>query len=206
MVTPCYGGVVDVEYFNQSHRFKSARPDRVVDFMVMAGESSVNRARSNMASAFLDTEYDVMAFLDADIELDAEDFWTLVDSEMPIRGAAVGMKTPDRTEALSCWLGGRQVKRSEMSKTPFRVDFLGAAVMFVARDVLKAVSGHSAVESYDIPGYGMDRKLMFTDSVVNRTLLSEDYTFCHLARSLGYDIWCYPGIKVTHYGRAGWKF
>jgi len=204
IATPCYGGMVCSEYLETTHRIRDVRPDAHYDFALLSGESSVDRARNTLTATFLDTDYETLAFIDADIDMSGEDFWHLVDMPYAVRGAAVAMKTPDHSEALSCWKDGAQVRRAEMPADPFTVDYLGAAVMMIAREAIVATVHHRDVKPYDIKGIGICHSL-FAHEVHNDTLLSEDYTFCKRVREMGFQIYCDPSVQVRHFGRAAWR-
>ena len=174
-----------------------------VDFLITEGESDIARARNNMVATFLNqTNYDTLAFIDADIEFQAEDFQKLADMD-GVRGAAVAMKTPDFSEYLSCWRAGACVRRAEMPDHPFEVDFLGAAVMFIDREVLHKIR-HSFPPFID-PVYG-EGYMFFSDSVVGGTYLTEDYTFCHMLKQTGVPIRCHPDVVVSHHGPGVWRY
>ena len=182
---------------------QSAEAQIDVNFLVTEGESLVSRARNNLVTTFLTTDYDTLAFIDADIEMRGADFIRLAKMT-GVRGAAVCLKSPDHAELLSCWLGGKRIKRNEMPPESFRVDFLGAAVMFIDRSAFKRLIDAGEVSAYQDAGIGPGYDF-FPCGAVGGTYLSEDYGFCQLLKTAGIDIYCEPAIQVKHYGAAFWQ-
>ena len=208
LAMPCYAGQMTVPAFFSimSILEASQRENIEVDVLVTHGESAITRGRSNMASAFMRSRCDTLAFLDADIGISGDDFFKLVKLDKPIRGAAVNVKTLDRTESLSCFKGGIRQIRANMPAEPFEVDYLGGSVMLIERDVIDQLSRLFAYLRYNDPIAGEGVHL-FEEIVTGGALLSEDYAFCHRARDKAFTVWCDPSVIVSHYeGRVAWRF
>jgi len=220
--TPAYGGMLTVGYFRSAFNIKNDPRSAGVDFLVTEGESHVTRARNNLVATFLNqTDLDTLVFIDADIEMQADDFFDLLsfdslsgsdslsDSTLlsggGVRGAAVACKTADRSEVLSVWADGRRPSRSDLGTEPRAVDFLGSAVLAIDRTVFERLAASEAVSSYSDPIVGTAWDF-FRDGVSGDDWLSEDYGFCALCASEGVPIVCLPGIKVRHYGLSSWCF
>ena len=203
IATPCYGGAATTGYLRSLVRYTD------VDFLVVEGEAAITRARSNLVSTFLKhTDCDVLAFIDADIEMRPDDFCLLarrVRANKEIVGAAVTMKHRNGTP-LSCWLeNGEQYTRTHDFDEPFPCKYLGAAVMLIHRSVLEKMwEMYSTVLGYDDPINGPGVHL-FHEMIVDRALLTEDYAFCERARAAGVKTWCDPEVVVKHYGQAAWE-
>lgn len=203
IATPCYQGAMHVGFFRTCMAIADlgAQLGVEVDFLVTEGESHITRARNNLAATFLQTGFDTLVFIDADIEMEAADFFKLLD--IPgVRGAAVPCKTKDHAEMLSLWVDGKRPKRSEMPAAPFSVDFLGSAVLAIDRSVLEALKSSEQVQPYDSEvGPAWD---FFRDGVYQDTWLSEDFAFCALLTDNGIAITCDPSIRVKHFGADVW--
>jgi len=206
IATPCYGGNLHVGYFRTALNVLEActQAGIEVNFLVTEGESLVSRARSNLLATYFRTGYDVLAFIDADIEMSGEDFVRLAQLD-GVRGAAVACKTRDGSELLSCWKGGKPVRRAEMPQEPFSVDYLGSAVLFMDRTVLEALTRSYPDTRYEDPILGEGWHL-FPDGVSDGFFYSEDYGFCRLCREQGIEIVCDPAVRVNHYGAACWSY
>lgn len=221
LAMPCYAGQMNVHAFFSIMSIIEAcnREGIVIDLLVTHGESAITRGRSNMAAAFLRSGLDTLAFLDADIGISGDDFVRLVRLQKPIRGAAVNLKTLDRSESLSVFKNGKRLTRVDLfnlgwahgpvmvTGEPVEVDYLGGSVMLIEREVIDTVSRYEAHElGYDDPIAGTGVHL-FQEIVKDRGLLSEDYAFCHLARLHGFSVWCDVSVIVSHFeGRVAWRF
>lgn len=211
LAVPCYSGLLTVPTFLSIFSIVDAcnRAGIEIDLLVTHGESAITRGRSNMASAFLRSHLDTLAFLDADIAISGADFVKLVRLQKPIRGAAVNLKTLDHTESLSVFKDGQRLRRLELlneAAGPTEVDYLGGSVMLIERDVLESVSiAHPELAYVDpIAGPGVH---LFEEIVADSTLWSEDYAFCARARAEGFSVWCDGSVIVSHYeGRMAWRF
>ena len=191
-----------VGFFRTLFGIKNDLPHIDSGFLITEGESLVSRARNNLASRFLQTDFDHLAFIDADIEMKPADFEKLY--LLPgVRGAAVNAKRPDFFESLSCFKDGQQVKRSEMPSEAFSVDYLGSAVLIIPRDVFVALIDAEAVSEYTDDSIGTCWDF-FPVSVHNSVYESEDYGFCRLCRENDIPITCEPSVSVKHYGSACW--
>lgn len=174
-----------------------------VDFMVTEGESLVTRARNNLVATFMSLDYDVLAFIDADIKMEGADFVKLCRIE-GVRGAAVNMKMAGHPECLSAYKDGKQLKREDMPSKPFPVDYLGAAVFLLDKKKLETLYGfHVEQKGYIDPIVGQGVAL-FETSINNNTYMSEDYSFCDLCKDAGIDVICDPSVIVEHYGQSVW--
>lgn len=201
--TPCYGGMLTVGYFRTAFAIKNDPRSAGVDFLVTEGESHVTRARNNLVATFLSqTDADTLVFIDADIEMQAADFFALLDYP-GVRGAAVACKTPDKSELLSIWVDGKRPTRADMPREPFSVDFLGSAVLAIDRDVFERLRPYVAAYVDPIVGPAYE---FFWDGVIGDVWASEDYGFCHTCRELDIPITCLPNIVVRHYGASAWSF
>lgn len=206
IATPCYGGLLTVNLFRSLVGIADlcGKEGINLNFLIVAGESAITRGRSNLAATFLrDTDYRTLAMIDADITINPVDFLKLLRLDKPIRGAAVPLKTLDHSESLSCYQGGRRVQRLNMPPEPFKVDYLGGAVMLIEREVIESLSAIPELQ-YEDPINGKGAHI-FHEMIVDGALLSEDYAFCHRAREGGFSVWCEPSVIVGHSGPCVWS-
>ena len=204
--TPCYGAQMTVGYFRSIMDIRDECAEAHIDvgFLVTEGESLITRARNNLVATFMnETDFEAMAFIDADIEITGADFITLARMS-GVRGAAVNMKMPGHPECLSCFKEGKQLTRAAMPDQPFAVDYLGAAVMFIDRTCIAALIEAHPRAAYDDPIIGTGHAL-FESEIADRVYLSEDYSFCRLLKKEGIDVICDPDIVVNHYGASVWR-
>lgn len=205
--TPCYGGLLTVEYMRGLERIRSCLDQHAVryDILLTEGESNVNRARNLMVGQFMQTDYDVLAFIDADIEFfKGEDFLDLLKFRKGVRGAAVSMKTKDGRPALSAWKNGEMLTRNLMVEPHIPVEFLGAAVLMVERTHFETLwSKHTSLLFHDDT---VGECCALFECLISRGVyLSEDYGFCQLARDAGIGIFAAGRVIVGHSGRFQWQ-
>ena len=205
IATPCYGGVLTVGLFRSLMGIADLCTAESIDanFLVVEGEAAITRGRSNLAATFLGTGYQTFAMIDADIMIEPEDFLRLLRMDKPIRGAAVCLKTADHSELLNVYSYGKRVNRAKMPAEPFAVDYMGAAVMLIEREVIEKLSEIDELKYEDpINGPGCH---IFAEQIVDGVLLSEDFSFVKRARDHGFSTWCHPDIIVSHFGPSSWR-
>ena len=205
IATPCYAGQMHVGYFRSALAIRDICAEKQIDcnFLVTEGESNIMRGRNNLLATYINTDYQTLAMIDADIEIDAEDFLKLLALE-GVRGAAVNMKRPDHAECLSCFKDGSQMKRKAMPDFPFQVDFLGTAVLFVDRKIIETLNDAYPDKKFTDPICGPGVAL-FEEIIIDDWLASEDYGFCALLHQQKIPIVCEPSVKVNHYGTGVWR-
>ena len=176
-----------------------------MDFLVTEGESHVTRARNNLVATFLNhTDADTLVFIDADIEMEAADFFDLL-ALSGVRGAAVACKTPDHSERLSVFVDGKIPTRKELGTQRLAVDFLGSAVLAIDREIFERLAASGTVSAYIDPLVGAAYEF-FWNGVIDDFYASEDFGFCRSCQNHGITITCDPRILVRHYGADFWRY
>jgi len=198
--TPCYGGMCCTAYMISCMRLQEELIKAGVehDFNIGRNESLVTRARNEMASWFMKTEFQAHLWIDADIDFSVEDvgkLWHLIQGGADIAVAAYSMKLPDKP--LSAWKDGKLVKLEECPAEPFPVDYAGTGFMMVSRRVYEKLE--KASETYEGPGGRVHA--FFMTPVHNDGFESEDYHFCRKAREAGFQIMMDPSIRLGHIGQ-----
>jgi hypothetical protein len=88
---------------------------------------------------------------------------------------------------------------------PFPVKAIGTGMMAIKRSALekikplcKTYKGNTIASDQ----MGADIVEYFTTSIDEKynVLLSEDYNFCEMWRSLGETVWAAPWVRITHFG------
>ncbi|KKK88416.1 hypothetical protein LCGC14_2743380 [marine sediment metagenome] len=205
IAVPCYAGQLTTALFRSLLGIADLCAEQQIDlnFLVVEGEAAITRGRSNLAATFLRTDYQTFAMIDADILIEPDDFLKLLRLNKPIRGAAVCLKTCDHSESLNAYKDGKRVKRADMPADPFEVEFLGAAVMLIEREVIEKLSEIESLRYVDpINGPGTH---IFAEQIVDKALLSEDFSLCHRAREHGFSVWVHPDVICSHFGPSYWR-
>ena len=206
VATPCYQGNLTTALFRSIVGILDLcdREKIDCDVLLTEGEAAIARGRSNMAATFLRTEYKTFAMIDADIGIAADDFLKLLRLDKPVRGAAINLKTPKHTELLNTYdLDGKRVTRAAMPEIPFEISLIGGAVLLIEREVIETLSEIPDLQYIDpILGPGAH---IFAEQIVDKTLLSEDFSFVKRARDHGFSAWCHPDVICSHYGPSSWR-
>lgn len=165
------------------------------DWNIGTNESLVTRARNEMTSWFLKTEFEYQMWLDADIEFDTGDVAKLWNLQADIAVAAYCMKRPDKP--LSAWKDGKLVRLEECPSEPFEVDYAGTGFMMIRRNVIEKLA--DSAETYEGPDGRVSA--LYMTPVHNDGFESEDYHFCRKAREAGFKILMDPSISLGHIGQ-----
>jgi hypothetical protein len=137
--------------------------------------------------------YDVIVWIDSDIEWTAEDFKNLVSSDKEVIS---GLYQLD-------WAGSVAVGYPNRIGTPTRVN----KVEFLLHDEPIEVGGvgfgfvamkSGVFESIPRPWF-LIGKVLWKEGEDLRVNLGEDYSWCERAKAAGYTIWVDPNIKVKHH-------
>lgn len=205
IAVPCYQGLLTTGLFRSIVGILGLcdRENIDCDALLVEGEAAITRGRSNLAATFKRTSYQTFAMLDADILIEPEDFLKLLRLNKPIRGAAVCLKTVDHSESLNAYKGGKRITRAGMPAQPFEVDFLGGAVMLIEREVIEKLTEIEELK-YEDPINGPGTHI-FAEQIVDKTLLSEDFSLCHRAREHGFSVWVHPDVICSHFGPSYWR-
>lgn len=194
VATPCYGGVATVPYLQSCLNLQDEFLRSGIDhsFLHIGNESLITRARNTCVAAFLETDFESLLFIDADIEFSPLSVSKLWNLDVDVAVGAYPMKKPDKP--LSVWKDGKIVKAGEFTE-PVSVDYGATGFMLIKRGVFEKLQEISP--EYEENGVKYD---YFQTKVVDKTLLSEDFWFCEAWRELGGEIILDPSIKLNHYG------
>lgn len=196
--TPCYGGQVTAQHFRSCLDTKEVLTQVGLkhDWLIMWNESLVQRARNNLAKEFLETDYQKLMFLDADIEFTADDVSKVWNLQADI---AVGVYTMKKIGAgYAAWVKGKLVKDLDKFNEPINVDYAGTGFMMIDRSVFEKMRDLDPSKIHE-EGTGTSYA-WFDPRVDDGIYLSEDYAFCKDARAIGYDITMDPSVKLIHHG------
>lgn len=204
--TPCYGGMVTAPHFKSCMNLKEELTQQGIrnEWLIQWNESAVHRARNTLAKTFLETDYEYMMFLDADIEFtpaDVAQLWNVALGEEA--GIAVGVYPMKKMGApYAAWTKDGFVDDITPFREPMKVDYAGTGFMLIKRSVFEdlkspeiqyeTTKGETAWQFFDFP-------------LIDGIELSEDYSFCRKAREKGYEIWMDPTIRLIHHGTYGYK-
>ena len=182
------------------------------DLLMMKHESLITRARDNCITSYLETDYDRMLFIDADIEFSGEDIAKLWNLDVDVAVGAYPMKRIDCP--VAGWVNGELIDTAKMDG-PTEVDFAGTGFMMIKRRVFKSFQENfperfhkegkpgEPVFSYRKSFCYFYSRLSDGDDWADRIRWPEDYAFCHDFRAIGGKIILEPSIRLKHYGTYG---
>jgi len=222
IATPMYGGNAKSVFITSlaNLTIRLAQRGHSVVQTNLTNESLITRARNTLTYSFLTSDCDALLFIDGDHGFDADDIVKMVESGKDLIGAIYPMKSINWQAVRNAALLGKEnleeysgifaVNMLDTSQhfdanEPFRVMDIGTGMMFITRKVfndLKPLCKTYKSNSYGstIP-FGEDVVEYFTTAINEKEiLLSEDYAFCAMWRSLGNDVWAAPWVKISHAG------
>jgi len=232
IATPMYGGVCHGAYLKSLISLINilGQNGYKVSYIDLANESLITRARNTLTEMFLRTGNDYLLFIDSDQGFNAEAVLKMIQEDLDLVGAAVPMKginwdnvkkaALEKKEDLSRHTSIYNVNISEEQKKVFRedpsstleVDYIGTGLMLISRNVFQKLKEHT-------PSYKSDQMnsggIVYGETIYDfwRTgidpesnrLLSEDYNFCKMWKSIGGKIYLAPYVKVVHVGTYWFK-
>lgn len=181
-------------------------------------DALVANARNLLAHQFLESQATHLMWIDADIGFDPTDIVSMVLADQDIVCGVYPMKGIDwervaqavhdgvPPEELKSHVGAFVVDRIDgtpggaAAKSDGLVEIAsgGAGFMLIKREVFEALS-------HEVPGYAIEGivvKEFYTTGIdpESNQLVSEDYYFCRLARSVGFKVYAAPWVRLTHTG------
>lgn len=222
IATPMYGGNCKGIYLDSLLNlvFALLGNKHQVSFSKVYNESLITRARNNLVYEFLDSDADVMLFIDADEGFDAQEVLKMIESGKDLIGGVYPMKNINWDQVRNAALSGQQnladfsgyfavnilpgEQQIDLSK-PTPVLQVGTGMMFITRKVFEVMQPHC--ESYALNlsdgSFALEKRVYeFFKTGINEDgiLLSEDYYFCDKWRELGGTVYAAPWVNIIHAG------
>lgn len=235
VATPMYGGqclgqyhmsVISlmVELYNRGHQ---------VTFNYGYNESLIQRARNTMASNFLlKSQADVLLFIDADIEFDAKAMVDMLEMDMDVIGAVTPMKSINIQDIIGAVIAQQgmqnamdygavynfnaeiteEIEDAVLNDKPFEVPRVGTGVMAIKRSVLEKMAKKVKKYQDDQPYMEFRERfdffavdIQFDEDWGSNRMMSEDYNFCNLWRSMGGKVYALAGVVTGHGGYYNYR-
>lgn len=184
------------------------------DWMELAGDSYVDRARNTLCARFLDTDADALVFIDSDLEWNAEGFLKLITAPAwaeVVAGAYPLKNEWDSWSSVPIDRNGQVIGRAKpKGGWLLEAEVLSAGFMMIRRGVLERMR-----DSYPQLAYTDERADpcepyrqhfgWFSCPIRGGRRFGEDYEFCARLREMGVPLWIEPDISFGHYGTKGWE-
>ena len=181
-------------------------------------DALVANARNHLVNEFLGTPATHLMWIDADIGFNAIDIVSMILADQDIicglyplkainwervAGAVKdGVPAEDLNDHVGYFsvneLDGNEGSSSANPDGLVEIDAGGTGFMLVKREVFEGLGNE--VPSYIVGGKWIQE--FYTTGIDPETnqLVSEDYYFCRLARSRGFQVYAAPWIRLTHTG------
>ena len=216
--TPMYGGQCSAHYtFSNLNLTRVAKENNIhLNYQFLTTESLITRGRNSIVNTFMKSECSHLLFIDADIGFDPNDVLKIIGHNLDIvcagypakfidwesihRAARMGVPPEGLQSFSSPYIYNRDEEGMHYGDL-IDVKESGTGFMLIKRPVFEKMSSH--VPSYisnQFNGAGENIKEFFATSIQDNLLLSEDYHFCRLWRSLGGRVYVDKSINLQHVG------
>lgn len=230
LATPCYGGMVTLQFMQSVLALQEACRKRGIGLFVdlMGGDALITRARSRLAARFLAHERAThILFCDADIGFAPGNLFRLLEADKPLIAAVCPLKSidweraraaakADAPDLLAASLG--YVVRFiptpdhsvEIESGIAKVAYGGTGFLLIQREAMRRiVDAHPELKARmgDMGDRMADEAVMVFETMIEPETgqyLSEDYAFCRRWRDLGGEIWADMEARLTHVGAASY--
>lgn len=208
IATPAYGGQVTEAYFQSVLRlmFEAQRLGLAIGVHTVTNESLITRARNNIVHTFMESPFEQLLWIDADIAFDVSNVLRLVNSTHEVTATPYPMKgiqwdAVAGSTAAEKIATGKQYVVNRVSDEKDAQGFVevrdaGTGFMCIKRSVFEKMA-----EAYPELTYQSDHRVIGNDNNRNRYLffdtmieeteeqgrryLSEDYAFCRRWQNIG---------------------
>lgn len=230
VATPMYGGSCKADYVVSLLSLVSEidkQGNHSIDYSFLYNESLITRARNSLVDTFLASDADYLLFIDADQGFNTEDTIKMIESGVDILGAIVPMKTINWEGAIEAHKAGKKALELytglyNINLDPNMPDFslleplevkqVGTGMMLISRKVFEELAPYcKRYARVDPKSLAMDFSAepiieYFTTSIdKDGVLLSEDYNFCDMWKSLGHKVYAAPWVTVSHSGEYSFR-
>lgn len=221
--TPCFGGLVYYTYTQSLlNTFVWCGNEKIlVNAHLMGNESLITRARNTCAALAVNSGFDKLLFIDADISWTDKDIWRLYYSDKKIIGGIYPQKHLPLKMNFNALYPHRVKYFSNMKVTPeefgiyareeaneageVEVEHLATGFLMIDKSVLlDLIPRVPHYESTHMVG-ASSGTTQFADlfqcgASADGFYFSEDYFFCDLARKHGHSVWLNTNVILPHTG------
>lgn len=194
--------------------------DMEIGIYTLSNESLLCRGRNHIASVAIRQGWHKLFFIDADAKFTTNQFMSIVTSPHDLTAGACVLKAfpiatnylpfqdeknyfTDNIRSMDSFI---KLKEAHSGAKHVPVAFIGTAFMCISRKLLLAAAEVSEEYQYPNPstGHMHTNWNMFATKPMDGKYMSEDWSFCHTARKLGYDVMLDTDVVIDHVGQ--WLF
>jgi len=191
IATPCHDHKLPVEYVGALLDTMRAGLALTIAPVFLPGESILPHARNALAKIFLDSDFDTLIYIDADMVWAPEQFAKIVFSENPVISGIAHLKRDNSPFNFRILPGEKPTEEGLLS-----VESIGCAFMKLDRKAVEAVSKASSTYIMHNTAYSN----IFEYSMDKDEFVGEDLTFCRKLRKKKYKILADMSVVIGHIG------
>lgn len=207
--TPCHSGKIDVNYHVAMTMAGTYLARHGVDYTLDYNVGmSIDNARSEMTTSFLRDFPDCthLLFVDDDIAFAPDLLYRLLCENVDMVAVPYRRK---QNEPLYNIRHGVRVKTLSGRPHMVAVENIATGMMMIRRNVIEKIA--PSVKEYRHDNKGRTGLLFFHHELVEDDMIGgvaymgEDYNFCRLVISHGFDVWAYIDEDLAHIGPHAYR-
>lgn len=168
---------------------------------VIPGDAFIGKARNTIVKRFLNTDFEDLIFIDADVGFDLAGFSALMQAPGDIVMGLYRVKDDQLRFPALIW---EPIERHPQSRRLVKMQNGPAGFMRVRRRVLEKMAERWPDEYYPAGDLG-NMNDFFPSGREKNHFYGEDIQFCRRAIECGFDIWAVQDINLEHTGPKTWK-
>ena len=163
------------------------------------GEGFVGRARNQIVSRFLESDFTDLLMIDSDILYGPEHVDRIASHNVPVVAGFYPKKAPGST----VWVANHHKANDKVNEDGLvRVSTIGTGFIKIQRKVLEKMRDTHLASRYIVDGTDIVEYEFFPFRVVNGKLRSEDWAFCDNCHELGFPVYGDTKCLLRHFGSA----
>lgn len=199
---PCYDGKLEYKTVRGLIQLAMFCASKGVKFGVdvVPGDAFIGKARSTIATRFLNSGFDELLFIDADVGFTLDSAKQLLRSDVDI---AAGIYRVKQMKLKFPSLMHEPMERHPQDARLLRMQYVAAGFMKIRRSVFEKM-----IEQYPDDYYmAGEHKIydFFPCGRYGNNFTGEDIKFCERALACGFNVWGVQGVELVHTGAHGFE-
>ena len=177
------------------------------EYLEVAGDSYVWRARNKIADYFLKSDSSHLFFIDSDHGWDVEGFFRVLKADVPIVGAAYPVKNNWEHYGVQIKTVGKEAYPDVTKDGLIRATKVPTGFMKIERRVFEEIKRSEPENWYWEPDeYGTMTKMhnFFGHILEDHVVYGEDISFCRRWQRIGGELFVEPRVTIEHWGVKSW--
>ena len=191
IATPCHDRKLPIEYVGALLDTMRAGLPCVIAPVFLPGESMLPHARNFLAKLFLESDFDVLMYIDADMAWAPEQFAKIALSDKPVMSAVAHLKAENAS------FNFRELpKEKPGADGVLSVESIGCAFMKLDRAIVQAAAHDS--DAYTM--HDEEFRAIFEYGIDKGEFVGEDIGFCRKIRRRKTKVLADLSVVVGHIG------